>query len=705
MMNALDAARAYIGRRWAPVPVPYRKKKPIITDWGNLRITEADAPRFFNGAPQNVGIILGEASHGLADVDLDTAEAVAVAPYLLPRTEAIFGRAGNRASHWLYVSDVAQRHDTAVLEYRDPSLKPDAKPLVELRIGGGGKAAQTVFPGSVHESGESIDWEERGNPAQVPADVLEAAVKQVAAAALLARHWPGGGARHNAARALGGGLARGAWGAPEAKVFVEAVARAAGDEEWRDRVKAAMDSVAGYADGKKLQGLPTLADLLNERVVTRSAQWLGLLDAFGTSRAGAGTARAGGEEAAKSSHAGATWDDPDLSVLDDRRGELPPFPVESLPAWGDWLRDAANGGGVTPGHVAVPLLSIASSLIGTARRVRASRAWSEPLALWTGIVGFSGTGKTPGIDVTTRALSMIEDSRRNKIADLRRRHEARIEWSKAARKKWKQEVEDAIASGHGVPDMPPEAIDPGPFVAPRLVVSDATTERLAVLLQARPRGLSLVADELAGLFLNMNRYSNGSDREFWLQAWNGRPHVVERQGRPPVDLKYLLVGITGGFQPDKLVKSFGADEDGMYARLLLGWPEESAYMALSNEVEEVEPEFQNALTRLVDLPAEDEDGKLVPRSVWLSDAALREFEQFRQFLHGEKRVHDGREREWMARGRARFSGCPRRSAISIGGWQTVRSPNRSTFVSLPPPLSCGATTSGPIAEQRFGSSD
>src|SRR5688572_27911330 len=109
------------------------------------------------------------------------------------------------------------------------------------------------------------------------------------------------------------------------------------------------------------------------------------LDAFGISRAGA--ARAGGEEAAKGSNTGATWDDPDLSVLDDRRGELPPFPVERLPAWGDWLRDAANGGGVTPGHVAVPLLSIASSLIGTARRVRASRAWSEPLALWTGIVG------------------------------------------------------------------------------------------------------------------------------------------------------------------------------------------------------------------------------------------------------------------------------------------------------------------------------
>jgi hypothetical protein len=36
-----------------------------------------------------------------------------------------------------------------------------------------------------------------------------------------------------------------------------------------------------------------------------------------------------------------------------------------------------------------------------------------------------------------------------------------------------------------------------------------------------------IGDELAGLFLNMSRYSNGSDREFWLEAWNGGCFTVE----------------------------------------------------------------------------------------------------------------------------------------------------------------------------------
>ena len=361
---------------------------------------------------------------------------------------------------------------------------------------------------------------------------------------------------------------------------------------------------------------------------------------------GAGNAQ---DEAAGPEHNG-HWADPDLSILEDRRGTLPLFPVDTMPALSEWLIRAATGAGVTAGHVAVPLLSIVSSMIGTARRVRASRSWSEPLTLWTALVGFSGTGKTPGIDVTTRALAMVENSRRSQIAEMRRKHEARVEIAKAAAKKWKAEVQEAVEAGQRPPEMPVAATDPGPFVTPRLYVSDITTERLAVLLQARPRGLALVADELAGLFLNMGRYSNGSDREFWLQAWNGRAFVVERQGRPPVELDHLLVGITGGFQPDKLVRCFSGDEDGMYARVLLGWPEDHFYRPLCNDSDEIEPEFQNTLARIADLAAEDEDGNFVSRAVWLSDEAVAEFEHFRHFLHDFKRGYDGREREWLAKG-------------------------------------------------------
>jgi hypothetical protein len=49
------------------------------------------------------------------------------------------------------------------------------------------------------------------------------------------------------------------------------------------------------------------------------------------------------------------------------------------------------------------------------------------------------------------------------------------------------------------PVMPATAADPGPFVAPKLYVSDVTIERLAVLLKAQPQGMLMLSDELAGL--------------------------------------------------------------------------------------------------------------------------------------------------------------------------------------------------------------
>jgi Protein of unknown function (DUF3987) len=271
------------------------------------------------------------------------------------------------------------------------------------------------------------------------------------------------------------------------------------------------------------------------------------------------------------------WDDPDISILDDRRGTLPEFPLEVFtPSCRQWVERAAHGSGVTPAHVAIPLIGIASSLIGTARRAQASRSWTQPLSLWAAVIGFSGSGKTPGLDTVRRALALVERGKEKKIKDQQHAHEAKIESAKAARAIWKEQIEKAAKES--VVDLdnyraakkaetlppPPEAIVPGPFVPPRLYVSDATIERLAVLLSARPRGMLLISDELAGLFLNMSRYSNGSDREFWLEAWNGGCFTVERMSREPIKVDHLVVGLIGGFQPDKLARSFDGDHDGLH---------------------------------------------------------------------------------------------------------------------------------------------
>jgi Protein of unknown function (DUF3987) len=304
------------------------------------------------------------------------------------------------------------------------------------------------------------------------------------------------------------------------------------------------------------------------------------------------------------------------------------------------------------------------------------------MTTWTGLVGFSGTNKTPGIDATKRPLSQIECDRRSKIAELRRAHEGRVEAAKAARAQWKKDlkraaqakvvsIEEYRSKVASEPVMPAEAADPGPFVAPRLYVSNATIERLAALVQARPQGMLMLCDELAGLLLNMSRYSGGQDNEFWLEAWNGGAYTVERVGRPPIVVEHLLVGLVGGLQPDKLVRSFKGDLDGMYARVLFAWPADPPYRPLTNEVAEVEPEIVNALSRIIDLASGQEED-FTPRNIALSSDAVEALERFRKFQHHSKDALDGREREWWAKSPAhvlRMAGT-----LCYLGWAMVGGP-------------------------------
>jgi hypothetical protein len=280
MTTPLETALAYIGRGWNPVPVAFREKRPTAGEgWQNVRITERNATQYFNGAPQNLGVQLGPTSNNLRDVDLDCPEAAAAAPYFLPKTGAIFGRASARNTHWLfYADDFGERLDTAALQYRDPSKKM----LVELRVGEGDKGAQTVFPGSTHESGEEIRWGLDGEPAKVDGAELRRRVEIVATIALLARSWPELGARHEARLAIGGMLARAGWKLQEADLFAQALKAAVGSDsdDFRPAVKS---SFAKVTANQPATGFTTVAEIFGKDVGEKVRIWLrlGYTDAGG----------------------------------------------------------------------------------------------------------------------------------------------------------------------------------------------------------------------------------------------------------------------------------------------------------------------------------------------------------------------------------------------------------------------------------------
>lgn len=265
--DLVRTATLYLSKGWVPVPVPHRSKGPTRKGWQQLTAEYVGthiAQLFPEGS--NMGLLLGTPSNGLVDVDLDCPEAVRAAGYLLPETDMVSGRKSAPRSHyWYQIEGGCPRTQ----KFKDTN----GATLAELRGTGG----QTVAPPSLHDgTGELIAWDRPGGcPTIVAASELRAAVGAVGAAALLARHWPAAGSRHDAALALSAGLARAGWAGAAVEEFVGAVAEAAGDEELRDRLATVASTEKRLRDGRTATGWPTLIRTVGKEVVDLVCEWLG----------------------------------------------------------------------------------------------------------------------------------------------------------------------------------------------------------------------------------------------------------------------------------------------------------------------------------------------------------------------------------------------------------------------------------------------
>jgi Bifunctional DNA primase/polymerase, N-terminal len=170
----------YILHEFSPIPIQYKSKQPVNKGWPNLRISNDDIGTYFKGDPINIGILTGQASKGLVDVDIDDTNALRFAPWFLPETKCIFGRASKPRSHWVYRVPQSGTHE----QFKSQGM------IVEVR----GNRLCTVFPGSVHGSGEPIEFDNPHdyNPGQSTWDDLKKAASKVAIATELFKAWTSG---------------------------------------------------------------------------------------------------------------------------------------------------------------------------------------------------------------------------------------------------------------------------------------------------------------------------------------------------------------------------------------------------------------------------------------------------------------------------------------------------------------------------------
>jgi hypothetical protein len=252
-MNTSRYAKDYANKGLSVVPILANQKKPVMRDWQALRIRPEDIPQYFNGKPQNVGILLGEPSGGLVDVDLDVEEAVKVAEHFLPPT-LNSGRVKTPRTHWWFRAPGAETE-----KWKDT----DGRMLVELRSTG----CQTVVEPSVHPEGDRYLWH-RGSGSSIAdtsAEDLSRACQELATAVLIARHLPPVGGRHDYAMALAGYLLRP--GRLDEKTVLKIMLAAwhaggaASREAVRDLEGIVRDTTHNLEVGREVVGGPTLDEI------------------------------------------------------------------------------------------------------------------------------------------------------------------------------------------------------------------------------------------------------------------------------------------------------------------------------------------------------------------------------------------------------------------------------------------------------------
>ena len=149
-----------------------------------------------------------------------------------------------------------------------------------------------MLPGSIHPSGEPVEWDRNidHTPATINPLELQGHVLSLAATTLLARNWPEHN-RHWRTLHLCGGLLSGGWSLERVVSFLRLVCMAANDQDFLDRKAAAESTFAKMQSGEPITGWTALADELDSATVRRLREWLGITSSAAYERNDRGNAQ------------------------------------------------------------------------------------------------------------------------------------------------------------------------------------------------------------------------------------------------------------------------------------------------------------------------------------------------------------------------------------------------------------------------------
>lgn len=259
---------------------------------------------------------------------------------------------------------------------------------------------------------------------------------------------------------------------------------------------------------------------------------------------------------------------------------VPVFNINILPSgFREWLSDIAERMQCPIEFLAVGAMVAAGAALGNRISIQPKQkdtGWVEVPNLWGAIVGRPGVMKTPALAEVLAPLKKLEAEMQDAFASTKSQYEFERHIYDATKKQVVAQIAKAGAAWTGVIPQEPEPPQPQ-----RILVSDATYQKLGMVLSSNPHGVLVFQDELSGLLKRLDTDGQEASRAFYLEAWNGKhSYTFDRVERGTIKIPRLCLSLLGGLQPTKLREYLrgavmgGAGDDGLAQRVqLLVYPD------------------------------------------------------------------------------------------------------------------------------------
>lgn len=277
---------------------------------------------------------------------------------------------------------------------------------------------------------------------------------------------------------------------------------------------------------------------------------------------------------------------PEQKPLPEPRPAVLPFHAEMLPfAIRDYVLDVANRQQSLPDFVAVAAIIGLSSLLGRKALIYPKQFddWVVTPNQWGAIIGRPSAMKSPSMKEALKPLRQFDIKAAQQFEEDKKNYNEEYQLIELEKLTAKNKAKKALNDDSR--DEAREFLRMAECVTPpirqRLVINDASIEKLGELLNENPNGLILVRDELAGWLAKLSKEEYQSDRAFYLECFDGNSsYTYDRIGRGTIDIQNCTLSVIGGIQPTKIATLVrdaikGTADDGLIQRFQLAiWPDD-----------------------------------------------------------------------------------------------------------------------------------